>query len=392
MTIQVASALNDESEPMQSQTGTTAPLSGIRVLEMGGIGPGPFAGMMLADMGADVVRVDRLSSVDTKPERVSRADVLNRGRRSIAVDLKTDEGREIVLDLVANADVLLEGYRPLVMERLGLGPASCHARNRRLVYARMTGWGQDGPYAGMAGHDINYIAVAGALAHIGRAGEKPTVPLNLVGDFGGGGMMMAFGIVCGLLEARSSGEGQVIDAAMIDGASLMMTMFWGLKAQGQLAEQRGTNLLDSGAPYYDTYECSDGKFVAVGAIEPQFFAELCALLDLDVADLPRPQQRSNWPVLRERITAAFARQPRDAWAEKALGTDACVTPVLTLEEAALNDHNRFRGYSHYVAGIEQPLAAPRFVGTAVGATAPPPMPGEHHSEVLSHWGTSDGAQ
>lgn len=359
---------------------------------MGGIGPGPFAGMMLADMGADVVRVDRLSSVSAQAERASRANVLNRGRRSIAVDLKTDEGRELVLDLAAKADVLLEGYRPQVMERLGLGPATCHARNSRLVYARMTGWGQDGPYASMAGHDINYIAVAGALAHIGRAGEKPTVPLNLVGDFGGGGMLMAFGIVCALLESRMSGVGQVVDAAMIDGASLLMTMFWGFKAQDQLSDQRGTNLLDSGAPYYDTYECSDGKFVAVGAIEPQFFAELCTLLDLDVTDLPKPQQRCHWPLLRDRIAAAFARQPRDAWAQRALGTDACVTPVLTLDEAKCNDHNQFRGYSQRIAGIEQPLAAPRFSDATVGTTQPPPMPGEHHAEVLAQWGASGGAQ
>lgn len=359
---------------------------------MGGIGPGPFAGMMLADMGADVVRVDRLSSVSAQAERASRANVLNRGRRSIAVDLKTDEGREIVLGLVAKSDVLLEGYRPQVMERLGLGPLACHARNGRLVYARMTGWGQDGPYASMAGHDINYIALAGALAHIGRAGERPTVPLNLVGDFGGGGMLMAFGIVCALLESRSSGVGQVIDTAMIDGASLLMTIFWGLKAQGQHTDQRGTNLLDSGAPYYDTYECSDGKFVAVGAIEPQFFAELCTLLDLDVTDLPKPQQRRHWPVLRERIAAAFARQPRDAWAQRAMGTDACVTPVLTLDEAKRNDHNQFRGYSHHIAGIEQPLAAPRFSGATLGTTQPPPMPGEHHVEVLAQWGAADAAQ
>src|SRR5438094_7606934 len=297
------------------------PLAGVKIVELAGIGPGPFAGMLLSDMGADIVRIDRAQQVNPASFNKPNLEPLYRGRRSIGVDLKNPEGVELVLRLVEQADALVEGYRPGVTERLGLGPDVCLARNPRLVYGRMTGWGQDGPMAQAAGHDINYIALAGALAHFGRADSKPTPPINLVGDFGGGGMFMAFGIVCGVLEAQRSGQGQVIDVAMVDGTAILMSMMWGLKQLGVWKEQHGTNVLDTGAPFYDTYETSDGKFVSVGALEPQFFAELIERLGLSGEDLPAQMDRSGWPKLRERFTGVVKSKTRDEWREILEHTD-----------------------------------------------------------------------
>ncbi len=354
-------------------------------MEIAGIGPGPFAAMMLADMGADVIRVDRPQGV---PDDFSapNPELLNRGRRSVAVDLKAPEGVECVLDLVEQADALLEGFRPGVAERLGIGPDVCLERNPKLVYGRMTGWGQEGPYAQAAGHDINYIALAGALAHLGRAGEKPTPPINLVGDFGGGGMLLAFGIVCGIVEARGSGRGQVVDAAMVDGSAALMTMVWGLQAQGFWTDERGANVLDTGAPFYDTYETADGKFVSVGALEPQFYATLLELTGLGDEDLSRQMDVSAWPDLRERLTEVFKSKTRDEWCEVLEQTDACFAPVLTMREAREHPHMAQRDTFVEVEGIAQPAPAPRFDRTTPEIQRPPAWPGEHTDEALSDWG------
>jgi alpha-methylacyl-CoA racemase len=298
------------------------PLAGVKVIELTGIGPGPFAAMLLSDMGAEVVKVDRAQWVGL-PHSPGGVEVLDRGRRSIAVDLKQPDGVEAVLRLVESADALIEGYRPGVAERLGVGPDVCLARNPRLVYGRMTGWGQDGPLANAAGHDINYIALAGALAHFGRAGEKPTPPINVVGDFGGGGMFLAFGVVCAVLEARTSGQGQVVDAAMVDGTAVLMSMFWGVRAIGAWDERAGHNALDTGAPNYDVYETKDGNFVSLGSIEPQFYAEFLARTGLDQEDLPPPSHREQPEVLRARLTELFLSKTRDEWCELLEGTDVC---------------------------------------------------------------------
>jgi alpha-methylacyl-CoA racemase len=366
------------------------PLSGIRIVELAGIGPGPFAGMLLSDMGADVVRVDRAQQVDPANFDRQNLEPLYRGRRSVGVDLKKPEGVELVLRLVERADALFEGYRPGVTERLGLGPDVCLARNPRLVYARMTGWGQEGPLAQAAGHDINYIALAGALAHFGRAGGKPTPPINLVGDFGGGGMFMAFGIVCGILEAQRSGQGQVIDVAMVDGTAVLMTMMWGLKALGFWDERLGVNVLDTGAPFYDTYETADGKFVSLGSLEPQFYAELLARLGLDGEDLPAQMDRGGWDRLRERFTEVFRTRTRAEWDELLAGTDACYAPVLTMSEAAQHEHVRARGTIVERDGVPQPAPAPRFSRTPGEITRPAPWPGQHTDEALADWGVDAG--
>jgi len=362
------------------------PLSGVKVLEIAGIGPGPFAAMMLADMGAEVLRVDRAGSVRGGDPGQPPLDPLARGRRSVGIDLKSPEGLAVLLDLVDQADGLIEGFRPGVAERLGFGPDVCAERNPRLVYGRMTGWGQQGPYAPTAGHDINYIALAGALAHLGRAGEPPTPPINLVGDFGGGGMLMAFGMVCGLLEASRSGTGQVVDAAMVDGSALLMTMMYGFSAMGMWNEERGTNLLDTGAHCYDVYETSDGKWVSIGSLEPQFYAELLTLLELDPAGLPHQHDRSAWPELTERFRAIFATRTRDQWCEVFEGTDVCFAPVLTMTEAAEHPHNVERGTFVEVAGLTQPAPAPRFSRTAPVIERPPAHPGQHTDEALADWG------
>jgi alpha-methylacyl-CoA racemase len=358
------------------------PLAGLRVVELAGIGPAPFAGMVLADLGADVLRFDRVGAANA----VARTDVLNRGRRSIAVDLKDARGAEIVVRAAAGADALIEGFRPGVAERLGIGPEPCLARNLRLVYGRMTGWGQDGPYAAEAGHDITYAAVAGALAHIGRAGQPPTPPLNLVADFGGGGMLLALGVVSAVLAAERTGAGQVVDAAMVDGVALLMAPFFMALRSGYFTNERGTNLLDSGAPFYDSYTCADGRYVAVGALEPQFYAALLAGLGIDPAEVGDQHDTSGWPALRERLTAAFATRPRDEWVAHFAGRDACVAPVLTTEETLADPHLRARGTVFELDGVPQPAPAPRFTATPAALDRPPPEPGEHTDEVLAELG------
>ena len=362
------------------------PLAGITVIELAGIGPGPFCGMMLADLGADVIRVDRAQSVQGGDPERPPADLLARGRRSIGVDLKSPDGVEVVLSLVERADALIEGFRPGVTERLGLGPDDCLARNPRLVYGRMTGWGQDGPYASTAGHDINYISLAGALDPIGRRGEAPVPPLNLVGDFGGGGLLLAFGIVAGLLEARTSGRGQVIDAAMVDGAAALMTMTHSLRAMGIWNDERGTNMLDTGAHFYDVYETADGGYVSIGSIEPQFYAELLRLTGLEGEDLPWQHDRAQWPALKERLAGIFRTKTRDEWCEIMEGTDVCFAPVLTIPEAVAHPHNVHRGTFVEVAGIPQPGPAPRFSRTEAAIARPPAHAGQHTDEILAEAG------
>lgn len=368
------------------------PLSGVRVVEIAGIGPGPFAAMMLADMGADVIRVDRAGAVYGGDPSTPPKDVMNRGRRSIAVDLKNPEGVETVLKLVENADALIEGFRPGVTERLGIGPDDCLARNPKLVYGRMTGWGQDGPMAQMAGHDMNYIAIAGALGAIGRPDERPQPPLNLVGDFGGGGMLLAFGIACGIIEARMSGNGQVVDAAMVDGTAILTTFMHGFMAMGLWTDERGVNMLDTGAHYYEVYECSDGKFLSVGAIEPQFYAELLEKTGLaGDADFAKQNDRSMWPILKERLAAVIIEKTRDEWAAVFEGSDACVAPILSLGEATTNAHMVQRKAFVENAGVVQPAPAPRFSRTAAEIQRPPSHPGQHTDEVLAEWGVADAA-
>lgn len=369
----------------------TGPLAGIRVIELAGLGPAPFAGMMLADAGADVIRIDRADRAGLPLVPPPSADLLNRGRRSIAVDLKRSEGSELVLRLAACADGLIEGFRPGIAERLGIGPKECLSRNQALVYGRMTGWGQSGPASSAAGHDINYIALSGALGQIGRAGERPIAPLNLIGDFGGGGMMLAFGMVAAILSARQTGRGQVIDAAMVDGAAALMTMAHGFAAGGLWSGDRGMNLLDTGAHFYEVYETADGGFIAVGAIEAQFYAELIRLLGLEGEQLPRQMDRASWPNMKLRFASIFATRTRDEWAAVFEGTDACVTPVLSMCEAPSHRHNVERGTFIEVAGVLQPAPAPRFSHTPGSITRPPPRPGEHTEEALADWGV-DGAE
>lgn len=364
------------------------PLSGYRIIEIAGIGPGPFAAMLLADMGAEVVRVERAQSVRGPAPETPNADVSLRGRRNIAIDMKHPDGAATLLDLVEHADALIEGFRPGVMERLGVGPDVCLARNPKLVFGRMTGWGQDGPYGLAAGHDINYIALAGALAHFGRAGQAPTPPLNMVGDFGGGGMFLAFGVVCAILEAQRSGQGQVVDTAMVDGSAVLMTMFWTMKASGFFDENaRGTNLLDTGAHFYDVYECSDGQYISIGSIEPQFYAELLRLTGLEGdAEFAKQMDRSMWPHLKERIAQVFLTKTRAEWCELMETTDVCFAPVLTMSEAAKHPHNVQRGTFVEIDGVVQPAPAPRFSRTKAVIASPPAHPGQHSREVLSDWG------
>ncbi len=361
------------------------PLEGIRVVEIAGIGPGPFCAMMLSDLGAEVVRVDRPGGrgVVAGPAR----DLLNRGRRSVSVDLKHADGAGVVLRLAEQADALVEGFRPGVAERLGIGPDTCLARNPRLVYGRMTGWGQEGPLAHSAGHDIDYIAVAGALHPIGPPGAPPPPPLNLIADFGGGGMLLALGIAAALVERERSGRGQVIDAAMVDGAALLTTMFHGMLATGGWTDERSANLLDGGAPFYAAYATADGGHVAVGALEPQFFAELVARTGIDYP--PEAQyDRSRWPELRTQLAAAFAGKSRDEWAEILEGTDACAAAVLPMSEAPGHPHNLARQVFVDVAGVTQPAPAPRFSRTPGEIQGPPAEPGQHTGEALEDWGFS----
>ncbi|RAI58151.1 CaiB/BaiF CoA transferase family protein [Roseicella frigidaeris] len=361
------------------------PLKGLRILEFAGIGPGPFCGMVLADLGAEVLRIERRDGPAVPPE-----DFINRGRRSVALDLKSPAAIAAVLRLVEGADALIEGFRPGVMERLGLGPEPCLGRNPRLVYGRMTGWGQEGPLAQSAGHDMNYIALTGALWSIGRAGERPVPPLNLVGDYGGGGMLLALGVVAALLHAKTGGEGQVVDAAMVDGASLLMAPIYAMKARGRWRNERGTNMLDGAAPWYDTYECADGRWLAVGPIEPQFFALLCETLGLDARNFPDRMEPAAWPALKERLAGLFRSRTRDDWATLFAGTDACVAPVLDMEEAPAHPHNVARGTFALRDGVVQPAPAPRFSRTRAELGAPPPARGADTEAVLREAGLEAG--
>ncbi|MGB0112799.1 MAG: CaiB/BaiF CoA-transferase family protein [Ilumatobacteraceae bacterium] len=364
------------------------PLSGYRIIEIAGIGPGPFAAMMLSDMGAEVIRVERAGSVRGPLPDGDHFDTLLRGRRNIAIDLKRPDGVEALLTLVESADALIEGFRPGVMERLGVGPDVCMERNPKLVFGRMTGWGQDGPYAQAAGHDINYIALAGALAHFGRAGEAPVPPLNMVGDFGGGGMFLAYGVVCALLESQRSGVGQVVDTAMVDGTAVLMSMFWSFKAIGMHDEnQRGTNLLDTGAPFYDVYRCSDGEYVSIGSIEPQFYAELLRLMGLENDELfAKQMDRAQWPAVKSKLTEVFATKSSAEWCELMEMTDVCFAPVLTMSDAAKHPHNVERGTFIELGGTTQPAPAPRFSRTSPEVTEAPAHAGAHTRAILDDWG------
>jgi alpha-methylacyl-CoA racemase len=360
------------------------PLTGLKVIEMVGVGPGPFAAMWLADMGAEVIRIGRPGARWNQ----TRADVLNRGRRSLAVDLKRPGAAEVVLRLVAQADALIEGFRPGVMERLGLGPEACQARNPRLIYGRITGWGQDGPLAALAGHDVTYLATTGLLAQIGTA-ERPVPPLNLLAVFGGGGMLLVAGILAALIERQASGRGQVVDAAMAEGASLLAAMIWAYHGKGQWKPAREANLFDGGAPFYGTYRCADGKWIAVGAIEKEFwhlFLERCGITDAELRE--GAQERARWPEMRARLAAVLATRPRDAWLAAAEGTDASVAPVLGFDEAVRAPQAVARGAFVEVAGVTQPAPTPRFSRTPPSIAAPPPVPGEHSRTVLSDWGFS----
>lgn len=361
-------------------------LDGIRVIEMAGIGPGPHAAMLLGDLGADVVRIDRPTPAT---EMIDPADdYLLRNRRSIVADLRDPAQLEEVLALVQRADVLMEGYRPGVAERLGVGPDECLRRNPRLVYGRMTGWGQEGPLSRTAGHDINYIALSGALSLIGRSGDKPLAPLNLAGDFGGGSLYLVIGILAALLERERSGRGQVIDAAMVDGSSSLIAMYWALAERGRWSPRRGTNVTDGGAPFYDTYRCADGRYVAVGAVEPKFYAQLLDRLGLDPAALPDQMDESKWPVMRELFAEVFMSRDRDVWASVFAGSDACVTPVLGLSEAAEDPHLRARGTIDRTLGQNQPAPAPRFSRSSAPDLTPPPVPGGDRESVLREWGVT----
>jgi len=365
------------------------PLTGVKVLEFEAIGPGPFAGMLLADMGADVLLLERPGDSGLGLKRERWMDVMLRGRRSVTIDLKAKGAAEVALELVARADALIEGFRPRVMERLGLGPDACLARNPKLVYGRMTGWGQDGPLAPRAGHDINYIALAGVLHAFGRKGEAPVPPLNLVGDFGGGGMLLGFGIACALLHAQKTGQGQVVDAAMVEGASLLAAMFSGFLAAGHWNEERGVNVLDTGAPWYDAYETKDGKHVAIGAIEAKFFEELVARLGLDPKSLPAQNDRKGWPQMRKTFADKFKSRTRDEWSTVFEGSDACFAPVLSFSEARRHAHNVARGNFITRAKVEQPAPAPRFSATPAAVRRDPPERGAGGRAALAEWGFDD---
>jgi len=362
------------------------PLQGLKLIEIAGIGPGPYCAMVLSDMGAEVIRVVRPGPDAFVRGADASRDLLSRNRRSIGVDLKHPDGVETLLALAERADGLFEGFRPGVMERLGLGPDVCLARNPALVYGRMTGFGQDGPLAQAAGHDINYIALAGVLAHLGRRGQPPTPPINLVGDFGGGGLLLAFGMVCALLERVRSGKGQVVDAAMVDGAAALMTIFHGAEQSGFWSNERGENMIDGGAPFYDAYETRDGLYVSIGAIEPQFYARLLELVGLAAEELPGQQDREGWSQLRERLTKIFLSKTRDEWCALMEGTDSCFAPVLTMAEARKHPHNVARELFVEVEGVAQPRPAPRFSRTDSGIQRAPSPGAAHTDEVLADWG------
>jgi len=361
------------------------PLKGLKIIEMAGIGPGPFCGMVLADLGVEIIRVDRASAIGTG----SKQDAANRGKKSIAVDLKSEEGVEVVLKLVETADAIFEGFRPGVMERLGLGPDVCSERNERIVFGRMTGWGQEGPLANAAGHDINYISLTGALAAIGRPGSPPVPPLNLIGDFGGGGMLLALGLLAALLESKESKKGQVVDAAMTDGSALLMTMIYSMYSSGMWKTSMGSNLLDGGSHFYDTYECKDGKFISLGSIEPQFYALLCQIAELDESIFGKQMSRDSWPEQKEAIKKIILDKTRDEWCELMEGTDVCFAPVLDMSEAPKHPHNVERKTFIDLEGVTQPAPAPRFSRTESEVVSSPSVVGEHTDEVLTSIGFSD---
>lgn len=364
------------------------PLAGIRIVELGGIGPGPFCCMLLADLGADVIRIDRPPGHDGGAPIDARFDLLNRSRRSAMMDLKKPEAAAAVLRLVAQADAFIEGFRPGVAERLGLGPQACLAANPRLVYGRMTGWGQTGPLAQAPGHDINYISLTGVLNAVGRAGEPPAIPLNLVGDFGGGSMYLALGVVSAILEARGSGRGQVVDAAMVDGSASLMTLLYGFRAAGYWSDERGTNRLDSGAPWYNVYETSDGKYVSMAANEGRFYRAALVVMGLQDEPLAAQHDRSGWPAMQARFAAVFRSRTQAEWVALAAGSESCITPVLSMAEAPAHPHLRERGTFVELDGVPQPAPAPRFSRTPGAIQSPPARPGQHTREVLSDWGLS----
>ncbi len=359
----------------------SGPLSGIKIIEFAGIGPGPFCGMLLSDMGADVVRIDRKGA-----KGGSKFDIASRGKRSVALDLKNPDAIEATLKLLESADALLEGFRPGVMERLGLGPDVVLKRNPKLVYGRMTGWGQTGPLAHAAGHDLNYISITGAVGSMGRADQKPPIPLNLVGDFGGGALYLAMGLCAALVEAGRSGKGQVIDVAMSDGAASLMTMFYGFRASGAWTEKRSDNLLDGGAHFYDTYETSDGKFVSIGSIEPQFYALLREKAGLSDAAFDAQMDKAGWPALKKKIAEVIKTKTRDEWDALMLGTDVCYAPVLTLDEAPNHPHNKARETFLTIDDVIQPAPAPRFSRTVSKVHGPAPTIGQDNDKALADWG------
>ena len=366
------------------------PLKGLRIIEMAGIGPAPFCAMLLADMGAEIIRVDRREKADLGvPGREPKFDVMHRGRKSVAVDVKSKAGSDVVQRLCRNADAIIEGFRPGVMERLGLGPDALAKVNPRLVFGRMTGFGQEGPMAQRAGHDINYIALAGALHSFGRQGEPPVHPLNMVGDFGGGGMFLAFGVVCAILEAKSSGKGQVVDAAMVDGSAVLMSMFHGMWSQGSWADDRGVNMLDGGAPWYNSYETRDGKWVSIGSIEKRFYEDLLGRLGLAGEPLPKQHDRAGWPILKARIAAIFKSKTRAEWEQAFEGSDACFAPVLSLAECARHPHNVLRKTFVERDGVQQPAPAPRFSRTVPEMGGTPPEAGADTRSVLAASGFSE---
>ncbi|HEV2547270.1 MAG TPA: CaiB/BaiF CoA-transferase family protein [Stellaceae bacterium] len=364
------------------------PLAGFKIIEMAGIGPAPMCAMLLADLGATVLRVDRQQPSGLGLPSHRRFQILHRSRHAIAVDLKKREGVDLVLRLASTADALIEGFRPGVMERLGLGPEQCLARNPKLVFGRMTGWGQEGPLAQAAGHDLNYIALAGVLHSIGRAGEPPTPPLNLVGDFGGGALYLAFGLVCALLETQRSGKGQVVDAAMVDGAASLMSVFYALHAAGSFSLKRGENVLDSGAFFYDVYECADGKYISLASIEDKFLEEFLRRMEIDAKEMPAKMDKARWPEAKAKLARRFKSKTRDEWCRLLEGSDACFAPVLTLEEAPAHPHNAARGSFVEVDGIVQPAPAPRFSRTPAAKPTPPEEPGERGIQSLAQWGLS----
>ncbi|MFC8386593.1 CaiB/BaiF CoA transferase family protein [Nocardia sp. NPDC057272] len=364
----------------------SGPLAGIRIVELGGVGPTPFAAMLLSDLGADIIRLDRPPGYDGGAPINARFNLLNRGRRSAVFDLKKPAAVEAVLRLVAEADVVLEGFRPGVAEKLGLGPEQCTAVNPALVYGRMTGWGQFGPLAQDPGHDVNYISLTGVLHSVGRAGEPPAIPLNLAGDFGGGSLYLALGVVSALLESRTSGRGQVVDAAMVDGSASLMTLFYGLFAAGYWSDERGVNRLDSGAPWYNVYETADGGWVSVGANESRFWRNLLRIMEIDESEMPDQHDKSQWPSVHKRFTSVLLTKTRDEWCALAEGQEACLAPVLSLTEAPRHAHLRARGTFVDMDGVVQPAPAPRFSRTPGMIQRPPAEPGEHTDEVLHDWG------